>query len=369
MFDPSSAHRRRPRILILVGSLLAGGKERQIIELLKGIKQKNLFQTSLVVARSGGDREAEAVQWADSYTTIRRFSQFDLITPYLSLLNLIKRENVQIVHTFGSAVWDLVGVLAARQLKLPVIHGGIRSAPLRLGVGHKISKWSAARANAIVANSSAGLEAFGLANHPRSRVIYNGIDLNRFENIESGENERFTLCMVANFSHKKDHATLIQALPEIKEKYPETTLCLVGRDAGTLDMNVRLVNELGLSNSVHFVTNTSHPEPYIKGSQVCILTTYTEGLSNSILEYMALSRPVVATAGSGNNELVVPGETGYLVPRSSHKEVADRVIHLLRNPQLACEMGKAGRQRVIKYFSIERMVSQFEELYESLLAN
>jgi len=243
----------------------------------------------------------------------------------------------------------------------------LRSAPLFLDMANKISRWAAYHADVIVANSQAGLDSFGFQNHPRARVIYNGVDLSRFIGIETSPENQSTVCMVANFSDKKDHITSIYALPLIMKSFPDARLVLVGHDAGTLESTRNLVNDLGLSQAVRFVTDTLNPEPFIAGSQICILTSFTEALSNSILEYMGMHKPVIATANSGNAEVVDSGKTGFLIPPNSPEILAEHIIRLLRNPELARSMGKAGYKRLVEIFSLERMVDSYEDQYSSLL--
>ena len=357
----------RPSILILCGGMGPGGKERQIIELLKGLKRNNRFRTILAVGHLDGAREAEAAKWADQVWRIRRLSRYDLITPLIDLILRLKKDKIDVIHTWGGGIWDLYGWVARRILHIIFIHGGIRSAPLFLDMANKISRWAAYHADVIVANSQAGLDSFGFQNHPRARVIYNGVDLSRFIGIETSPENQSTVCMVANFSDKKDHITSIYALPLIMKSFPDARLVLVGHDAGTLESTRNLVNDLGLSQAVRFVTDTLNPEPFIAGSQICILTSFTEALSNSILEYMGMHKPVIATANSGNAEVVDSGKTGFLIPPNSPEILAEHIIRLLRNPELARSMGKAGYKRLVEIFSLERMVDSYEDQYSSLL--
>lgn len=100
---------------------------------------------------------------------------------------------------------------------------------------------------------------------------------------------------------------------------------------------------------------------------VCVLATYTEGISNSIMEYMALAKPVVATDGGGTKELVLQNETGFLVRPSIPGEIVDCVEQLLSNPDIRNEMGMRGKKRIHEVFSIESMVRNFIDLYFSLV--
>lgn len=98
-----------------------------------------------------------------------------------------------------------------------------------------------------------------------------------------------------------------------------------------------------------------------------VLATYSEGISNSIMEYMALRKPVVATNGGGINELVLHGKTGFLVDSNDAHELSKRIEQLLADEELANRMGSAGCERIKRKFSLEKMTNLYVELYERLL--
>ncbi len=103
-------------------------------------------------------------------------------------------------------------------------------------------------------------------------------------------------------------------------------------------------------------------------SEVCVLSSKgVEGFSNSILEYMAASKPVVATDVGGAREAVVDGKTGYIVKPEDHETMAARLISLLREPEKARLMGEEGRRRVQAQFSCEAQLKKVEALYARLL--
>jgi glycosyltransferase involved in cell wall biosynthesis len=355
------------RVLLVVDWMGAGGMERQIVELLKGLRRDGAFQVALAVLDSGGVLESEAGALAEVLLPVRRRSRFDLLTPLVGLTQHIRLARPGLVHTFG---WmsGLVGLLAGRAARVGVINGGIRSALPRLGKREQIIRVCAGASDAIVANSHAGLRAFGMVGHRRARVIHNGIDMTRFAHLNPQISGDPVLGMVANFSQYKDHATAIRALPLIRGTVPGARLVLVGRDAGTLDEARRTVAEYGLEQAVTIHTSITRPEPLVAAWQVGVLTSpQGEGISNALLEYMALGKPVVATDCGGNPEVVRHGETGYLVPDGSPEALADRVVTLLKDKQLAHTMGAAGRKHVAKAFSFDRMVAEYQTLYDELL--
>jgi glycosyltransferase involved in cell wall biosynthesis len=109
-------------------------------------------------------------------------------------------------------------------------------------------------------------------------------------------------------------------------------------------------------------------ESFVNIMDVCVLSTFTEGISNSILEYMALSKPVVATDGGGTKEIVMEGETGFLVNPGNADELAARIESLLNNDILRHNMGRAGRERVRNHFSIDKMIDSYVFHYSKLVA-
>ena len=107
-------------------------------------------------------------------------------------------------------------------------------------------------------------------------------------------------------------------------------------------------------------------ESIINIFDIGVLSTFTEGISNSIMEYMALSKPVVATEGGGTKELVVNGETGILIPPKSPAILAEKINYLLRSPQLLESMGTKGKKRIENLFNIKQMGESFEAIFNKI---
>ena len=357
---------KKPVILMVIGGLGGGGKEQQLLSLLKGLKERNQYSVILAAMNPNGSREAEARQYVDQLIIIKRILPFAFFHPLARVIQIARRYNANIIHTWGSGIWDLLGLCASRWLKIPFLHGGIQSAPTSLIIGDRISKCCANHADVVLANSRAGLAAFGQENNPNALVIYNGLDTSRFDDVKSEQLE-FDLCMVANFSNRKDHTTMVNAMSIIIKTFPKAKLLLVGHDAGTLDSTRQLVSQLGRNDAVVFVTDCLQPWQLIANSRVGVLASYTEGISNSILEYFFFAKPVVASDNAGNAEVIIPGKNGFLVPVQSAEALAEKVILILQNPQLAEQMGKSGKEMVIGRFGITKMIDAFESVYSSLI--
>jgi glycosyltransferase involved in cell wall biosynthesis len=149
------------------------------------------------------------------------------------------------------------------------------------------------------------------------------------------------------------------------EKRKDITFLAIG-DHTDADASKQLIPET-LSANFRLLGRRTHIESWVNMMDVCVLSTYTEGISNSILEYMAMEKPVVATDGGGTNELVEEGVNGFMVRTSDARQLAEKIGFLVDHPEVSREMGKKGRQKVIDVFSNEKMINAFISLYESVI--
>jgi glycosyltransferase involved in cell wall biosynthesis len=359
-------------ILILVDAMSSGGMERQIVELLRGMRARESCTFHLGVLAEGHSRLLEAEQLAGAVLSLRRAEDASWAIvrklPYFLWKTIRESANakIAIVHTFG-CFSDIIGLAVGRTLGIPVINGSIRSARPKLTYRDQVSRMCMRLSNKIVANSRAGILSFGFDEaDEKNQVIHNGVDLKRFDNVSFiKKTQYFTICMVANFTWKKDHNSLIRIIPELRKIINSLTVCLVGK--GESLNNVRqLISDLQLDDVVTIIADCDHPEPFIASADLCMLLSYTEGISNSILEYMALKKPVIASDCGGNREVVVHGTTGYLVPENDPGLLTQHVVELFFNPERGHELGRNGRRKLEQEFELNAMVDQYQKLYEQI---
>jgi glycosyltransferase involved in cell wall biosynthesis len=174
----------------------------------------------------------------------------------------------------------------------------------------------------------------------------------------------FAVCMVGEFADRKDFATYLAAAQKILDRRRDVTFLAVG-DGPTLPACKALLRPEN-ADRVMFTGWRTDVEDIVHCTDIGVLATFTEGISNSILEYMALGKPVVATDGGGTNEIVGDGLTGYLVPREDATALSDAIVRLLDHPDDAQRMGEAGRCVVRDRFSIGTMVQAYMNLYSGL---
>ena len=170
--------------------------------------------------------------------------------------------------------------------------------------------------------------------------------------------------MVATFSKLKDYNSYFKAAQLILEKHRSVTFIAIGDGTDSFEA-VNLIENRYLKN-FRLLGRKSNIESYINAMDICILSTFTEGISNSILEYMALGKPVIATRGGGTSEIVIDNKTGFLISPSNPEELTDKIEKLLNNIDLREQMGMAGKERVKKIFSSEIMVSKYVDFYKTI---
>ena len=126
-----------------------------------------------------------------------------------------------------------------------------------------------------------------------------------------------------------------------------------------------LAESLNLSQ-VQLLGNRDDVDAVLRAFDIFVLSSTSEGLSNTIQEAMATGLPVVATNVGGADDLVVNGETGLLTPSGDDRAMADALVALARNDARRCGFGRSGAERARTHFGIERMFRDYEEMYLNL---
>ncbi|MCO5060630.1 MAG: glycosyltransferase [Kiritimatiellae bacterium] len=364
-----------PHVLHLVWNLIRGGTEGQCARTALALAGAGWIQRVGVSRREGFFLEAieracgpvfvmeiEHVLRPRTFSEVRRLARF------------IRGQRIDVVHAwdadaalFGAAASVLAGVpLITSRRDLGEIYASRKLALMRL---------ADKRARAVVVNAQAIADSAACRHIPREKIraIPNILDIEEFEHrrqapllpVPEAPPGR-CVAMVARLDPEKDVATLLRAIPQVATAIPDARFVLVGdgRERGALEA---LVSQLGIRNSVHFVGECNEVPALLGPCEIGVLVpNRNEGLSNTILEYMAAGLPVVATDCGGNRELVEEGRTGYIVRPGDANALADRLIALLNNPQLARHMGAAGRSVVEANHRPAAVAERFATLYREV---
>jgi glycosyltransferase involved in cell wall biosynthesis len=300
------------------------------------------------------------------------------------LFRFIKRHGIDVVQLFHFAS-EIFGLLVARLARVPVVITSKRD------MGFLNNRWHNLALRLVdplidrtICVSEAVMKELAshkLLNPKKAVVIYNGVEIGEFPNRANGRGEgkrRLGLhpqapvvMVVANLRPIKDFETFVAAAHKVSQAQPDARFVIVGKDGVIPSYQEKIktqAQQLGLNGNLIFLGGRSDVPHLLSLSDICVLTSLSEGFSNTLLEYMAATKPVVATDAGGNREAVIHGETGFVVPQKSASRTAEAILKLLNDEELAASMGKAGRQRIEKFFLMDKMMQEFQSLYAELLS-
>lgn len=370
----------KPVAVQLVDSFNQGGSERQALQLTRLLSGSNQFEVRLASLSPDGILRTTVndlpIGEVPSFP-LNSFYDQNAIQQLRRFVRWLKSVNAAVLHThdFYTNVFGMAGGALAR---VPVRVASMReTSGMRSRAQHQAQQIAYSLAHQVVANSNAVREKLkqdGIR-ADKITVIYNGLDLARLastadrRDVLSSFNlpDESFVTIVANMRLEvKDYPMFLQAARIVKDSIPNVGFLLAGE--GELTESLReLARELNIAGSTFFLGRCERIADLLGISSVCVLSSKAEGFSNSILEYMAAGRPVVATDVGGAREAIVEGETGYLVPAGDYELMASRIIELLKQPALAGSMGEHGRKVAAARFSLDTQLTQTEDLYNRLL--
>ena len=366
------------KILFFIDNLQSGGKERRFTELLKGLKRSSNIELSVVVMN-------EDVHYKEIFDLdikiqylIRKTSK-DL-SVFRKFYQICKIEKPNIVHC-----WDdmtaVISVPTCKFLRIKLVNGMVIDTPIIRNFRNK--SWLRAKltfpfSSKIIGNSKAGLGAYGAPSN-KSLCIYNGMDFNRFKDLKDPKilsrqilNDRFfegfIVGMVAGFDERKDYQTLIKGAIQLLSTNENLLFILVGSGKDFEQIKKSVPNKL--SDQIIFLGRRSDVESIVNLFDIGVLLTnahnHGEGVSNSLIEYMASGKPVIATKGGGTDEVVKNGENGFLIENGDSRQFINFVEKLLNNKEMRAEFGKKSAEIAIKNFDLTKMTKNYISLYNTL---
>jgi L-malate glycosyltransferase len=370
----------------MIDSFEQGGTERQVVQLTRLLKESGRYNLHLVCLSGRGPLRAEAERMGFKDVPefpLNSFYDLNAARQLTRLTRFMREREIDLVHAHDFYT-NIFGMTAAAMARVPARIASRRETDgIRSRAQRTIERRGYQMAHAVVVNAGAvgrQLTAEGVR-ADKIVTVYNGLDLKRLTPPEGFRREEFLkelrlpvsgglrfVTIVANMRHvMKDQATFLRAARRVREVVTGARFVLAG-EGEQLEPLRALASELGLNDDAFFIGRSARVAELLAVSDVCVLSSRgVEGFSNSIIEYMAAARPVVATAVGGAREAVLEGETGFVVEPQNDEEMAERIQRLLCDAELARRMGERGRERVAREFSLEAQLERTEKLYGRLL--
>lgn len=370
-----------PRVAHLVFDLIRGGTEGQCARVAMGLAQRGVPQRVAVFHKRGFFLEAVETACGPVHEVrIRHLSRLATVREVWRLVQWLRSEKIDLLHA-----WDadaaIFGQFAARW-------AGVKFITSRRDLGQIYPRWKLAlmrradrSAVCVVANAEAVRDHFLAQGLSAEKVVVlpNLLDLEEFDARAAqpfSAADRLPMgrrmVVVNRLDPEKNTGLLIQALSRVRLKIPDAVLVVAG-EGREMPMLREQAQRLGVEDSVCFLGEVQEVPALLRQCQAgALVPSRNEGLSNTILEYMAAGLPVLATDCGGNRELVRDGETGRLLSAKALTvemavaELAGSWLDFLRDPEQATRMGRTGRQHVTQHYSVEKVLDRFEDIYRRL---
>lgn len=368
----AESKQKRIKVLFVIDSLMAGGKERRLSELLIFLKQTKSVDFELVLMNEQIHYN-KVIDLGIKIHYIIRKSKKDL-TCFRKIYMVVKNFRPNIIHC-----WDSMSLIysipAAKLLGIKLINGMIADAPIKLNFknpNYLRSIITFPFSDIICGNSKAGLKVYRAPKN-KSYCIYNGYNPDRLKRTFNDDqlrnelliNTTFVVGMVATFSDLKDYRTYFKAASKILQERKDVTFIAIGRFTDSQEAQALI--EPRWKEQIKLIGAKKDIDSYINLLDIGVLCTYSEGLPNAVLEYMALGKPVIATEGGGTSELVIHKKAGYLVEPMNIEQVVFYINTLLNNSNLRQTMGMEGKRIVESRFTIKKMATDYLSIYDEMI--
>ena len=371
-------------ILFLISSLEAGGAERQLCDLVKGL-DKRKFDIYVVTIQDGGKfRQELEVTKEIHLISLGKKNRWQLITLFWRFFIVAKKIRPQILHGYLD-MSNLRCLLIGKILGLKVVWG-VRSSYKNHPKYSWIERWlfklviqMSRFPDLIITNSFAGKEYF-IKSGSSSRnivVINNGIDIRKFHpNRKAGEklriqwgikNEQILIGLVGRFDPIKDHPTFIKAAAIVAKQNPLARFICIGsgNEAYKEELN-KQVDGRGLSEKFIWAGHMEDMTAAYNSLDVLCLSSYGEGFPNAVGEAMACGIPVVTTNVGDAAEII--GDIGKVVAVGDDQQLAKELIRFAAMPRASLrKLGIKSRERIKQKYSLQFMVANTAKALSALI--
>lgn len=372
----------------IIGSLEVGGAERhlsQVLPLLKsmGVTVRILVLSDKVALKPIFDKAGITVSLGPDLNwmpfVLRKIARF-IVSLIRVTLSFLKDRN-SIRHAFLPEAY-LLAAIAARLTFfsgfLVMSRRSLNNYQKRRPLLGTIERFMHKFTDKALGNSQSVIQQLYDEGFIPEKVtlIYNGIDLSPFQNLPSKQvlreslnldQESLIFIIVANLIPYKGHADLLEAFGKIYLKLPRKwNLLCVGYDAGIQNQLEERAENLCIRSNIKFLGRRLDTPLLLGASDIGILCSHEEGFSNAILESMAAGLPMVVTNVGGNAEAVENMNTGFIVESKNPDNLANFLLELALSIDKRIQFGKAGRERVEKYFEIKQCAKKYFNFYNSL---
>lgn len=347
-------------ILYVTDGLAAGGKERQLLEMIKNLDNEE-FTCGVITFNSNQHYSAQVKDCSAWYWELKK--RPTRLEPLISIWKCFREFRPDIVHTWDS-LSSFYAYLPCKVYNIPLIDGSIRDAGIDKGWEYYFKRFFLKRADRVIGNSYAGLKKYKI----EGQVIYNAIDTLRF--IPGSKTTEFNIIMTANFTDYKDHDTFLKATIELMKDQIIDQAYLLGTGPNRQKyIDWVISNYPSFSGKIHFPGIVHNVEEYLANCQIGVLCSterFSEGISNSVLEYMAAGLVPLMTDTGAALEIINEGVNGFLFAPGDWQKIVD-IIEQLKADRIKKELiVQAAKKTINERFDQKINISEYARIYREL---
>jgi glycosyltransferase involved in cell wall biosynthesis len=364
------------RILYIIDEATIGGGQVHVL-LLASSLDRNMFDVA-VMCEEKGFLVDELQRRGIRFVPISISNTFN-ISALWDCYKKIKKINPDIVHTHGGTAGfygRIAAFLAGIKSIIHTYHGihyvhnsKSFSKAIFMFV-EQLLVWTTDKIIFVCRSDEKLAAERSLTAQNKSVVIYNGIDVESFARLDNNEVQSSITSVdfgtVGRLHHQKGHQYLLMAFAIVKKEISTATLRIVGSGELLTQLQALAVS-LGIEKSVEFSGARTDVKEQILAMNCFVLPSLWEGLPLVMLEAMAVGKPVIATSVDGIVEIARHGEEALFVKPADPDQLADAMIKIYSNKELAKKIGNAGTIRVREIFSVQQMVNKTTDVYKKLL--
>ena len=379
----------RYNILYLIQSQKLGGAEISTLLLVKNLNRAKYMPYVLAPGNSIVENEFNKLDvktisfnlpQVKTYNFVKLIiNSFTLLKHCIEIRKIIKRYKIDIVHSVSNKRSAVYSILSAKISKVPVVWT-IRVLDRVKIIDSILLKLS----DKVIAISEAVKKRYvDESTNIKGKItrIYNAVDLKEFDEGKCDnkvlrekwdvEDNDFVVAIASRVIPIKGHITFIKAAALVLNKYPEMKFVVIGdtnyfNDSSYYQSLLELSCFLNIESEIKFVGQENNIPLMMSNIDILVLCCPDEPFGRVVIEAMAMKKPVIAPNTAGPSEIVIDGQTGYLIMPENPEKLADAIIKVYQSPNIRKKMGAASRQRVQDLFSLPKYISEYEKIYDCI---
>ena len=368
---------KKIHICYFIGSLKFGGAQKHIVDLINNLDDE-IFEVFLVLANDSG-YFLNKLNLDDDHILFLNLRRYYDLSGFIGIARIVRfvwRKKIEIFQSylFECNVYGAICRLFKPQMKYVISIRNMNYTYTRQKIiSLRIASWLSNYVTVVCKKVGGFIIEREKIKLSKIRVLYNSVDHFAYSRSinwtdRNNSNSAIHIVCVASLNYRKGHDYLLKAFSRVKKKADSVKLHLIGDGKRKNELEL-LAIELGIDQDVFFKGYVKDVVGYLRNMNIFVLSSLEEGMSNALLEAMAMGIPAVTTDVGGNSEVNIDGNTGFIVPSMDSIALEDALLKLIKDRTLRIKMGNNAQKRIVEHFSIDKMINNYMKFYcEEIMA-